>query len=241
MFKITLSPGHGKNTPGKRCPDDSMREWEFNCAVVTKMIDLFSHYKDVAVKRLDDPTGKVDISVEKRAQTSNNWNADYHLDVHANAAGDNWSDVNGIETFSYKLSGTSFEIAKKLQKALINATGLKDRGVKNGDCFYMVNTTKAPANLVECGFMTNKNEAALLKSDAYRDKVANTLVEAITSHFKLQKVQEQPKPVEKPKEPIKPDGKLHKVQVGAFSDPKNADKLAEELKKKGYNPFIVKG
>ncbi|WP_026572511.1 N-acetylmuramoyl-L-alanine amidase [Bacillus sp. UNC438CL73TsuS30] len=235
LFKITLSPGHGLHTPGKRTPD-GMHEWEFNAAVVTKMIDLFSHYKDVAVKRLDDPTGKNDIPLETRAKASNNWNADYHLDVHANAAGDTWSDAHGIETFSFGLSGKSFEIAKVLQKALVNGTGLADRGVKNGDWLYMVRTTKAPANLVECGFMSNKNEAALLKSDAYREKIANTLVNAIAGYFKLEKVKEDPKPAAKPKT----DAGIHKVQVGAFSDPKNAEKLAEELKKKGYKSFIVK-
>lgn len=238
MFKITLSPGHGMNTPGKRCPDNSMHEWEFNSAVVSKMIDLFSYYKDVAVKRLDDSTGKLDVPLEKRAQMSNNWNADYHLDVHANAAGDKWSDAHGIETFSYGLSGKSYEIAKKLQKALIDATGLADRGVKNGDWLYMVRTTKAPANLVECGFMSNKDEAKLLKSDAYREKVATALVNVIADHFNLEK--EKPKETTKPVEKPKTEGKLHKVQVGSFSDPKNAEKLADELKKKGYKPFIVK-
>lgn len=33
--------------------------------------------------------------------------------------------------------------------------------------------------------------------------------------------------------------RLYRVQVGAFSNKKNAEKLAEELKKKGYNNFIV--
>jgi N-acetylmuramoyl-L-alanine amidase len=235
MFKITLSPGHGLNTPGKRTPD-GMHEWEFNAAVVTKMIDLFSHYKDVAVKRLDDPTGKIDVPLEKRAEISNGWGANYHLDVHANAAGNDWSSAHGIETFSYGLSGKSYEIAKVLQKSLIKDTGLSDRGVKNGDWLYMIRTTKAPANLVECGFMSNKDEAKLLKSDAYREKVANTLVDAIAGYFKLEKVKETPKPAAKPKT----DGSVHRVQVGAFSDPKNAEKLAAELEKKGYKPFIVK-
>lgn len=199
MFKMTLSGGHGKDTPGKRTPD-GMREWEFNGAVVAEMIKLLSHYKNVAVKRLDDPTGKVDIALSTRAATSSDWGADYHLDVHANAFGENWNDANGIETFSYDLSGTGFQIAKKLQKALIQATGLKDRGVKDGSSLYMIRKPKATANLVECGFMTNKKEAALLKSDDYRKKVAAALVEAIADHFNL--VKETPR-VEPKKEETK--------------------------------------
>ena len=188
MFKITLSPGHGLNTPGKRSPD-GMHEWEFNSSVVSKMIDLLSHYKEVAVKRLDDPTGKIDIPLSKRVETSNNWGANFHLDVHANAAGNGgWCDAHGIESFSYGLSGKSYEIAKVLQKHLISETGLTDRGVLNGDWLYMVRNTKAPACLVECGFMTNKTEAALLKSDSYRSRIAGALVDAIAEVFKLVKV-----------------------------------------------------
>lgn len=237
MFKITLSPGHGINTPGKRTPD-GMHEWEFNSAVVSKMIELFAHYKDVAVKRLDDPTGKVDIPLDKRVRTSNDWGANYHLDVHANAAGNGgWYDAaHGIETFSYKMSGKSFEIAKNLQKALVQATGLSDRGVQNGDWLYMVKNTKSPANLVECGFMTNHDEAKLLKSDAYREKVANALVLAIADQFDLKK--EALKPAPKPTAP-KADGKLYKVQVGAFSNKDNAEKLLKDLANKGHKGFIT--
>jgi N-acetylmuramoyl-L-alanine amidase len=188
MFKISLSAGHGRDTAGKRCPDNSMHEWEFNSSVVSKMIDLFSHYKDTAVLRLDDPTGKVDIPLADRAKRSNDWGANYHLDVHGNAFGAGWNDAHGIETYSYKLSGSSFEIGKKLQASLIAATGLTNRGVKDGSTsLYMISQTNAPANLVECGFMTNPAEAALLKSDDYRTKVANALVGAIASHFNLSK------------------------------------------------------
>ncbi|WP_347343190.1 SPOR domain-containing protein [Peribacillus frigoritolerans] len=43
------------------------------------------------------------------------------------------------------------------------------------------------------------------------------------------------------KEDVKVKKSLHKVQVGAFNDEKNAAKLAAELKKKGYSVNIVKG
>jgi N-acetylmuramoyl-L-alanine amidase len=240
MFKISLSPGHGIGTPGKRTPD-GMHEWEFNSSVVSKMIELFSHYKDTAVIRLDDPTGQRDIPLKERADRSNNWGANYHLDVHANAFGTGWNDAHGIETFSYKLSGASFEIAKKLQAALIAATGLTNRGVKdaseNGAGYYMICKTKAPANLCECGFMTNQAEATLLKSDSYRTKVANALVGAIADHFKLVKVVPAVKPI--PPKEVPKTNVLYRVQVGAFADKTNADKLVAELKSKGYSVIVT--
>lgn len=240
MFKISLSPGHGKDTPGKRVPDNSMHEWEFNSAVVSKMISLLSHFKDVAVLRLDDPTGKVDIPIQDRAKRSNDWGANYHLDVHANAAGDGWSDAHGIETFAYHLSGHSFEMGKVLQKHLIAATGLTDRGVKDGSDLYMVRVTKANANLVECGFMTNSREAALLKSDQYRTIVANALVDAIVEAYKLEKVAPTPPPPAPAPKPAPPVSKtIYRVQVGAFGDRSNAENLLKDLKAKGFDGVIV--
>jgi N-acetylmuramoyl-L-alanine amidase len=242
MFKISLSAGHGLTTPGKRTPD-GMHEWEFNSAVVSIMVLLLSHYKDVAVLRLDDPTGKTDIPLKDRANRSNGWGANYHLDVHANAAGVGWSDAHGIETFSYKLSGQSFEIAKVLQKYLIAATGLSDRGVKDGSDLYMVNSTKAPANLVECGFMSNKNEAALLKSDDYRNKVANALVNAIADYFKLVKVvplaqaqaQAQTKAYSLDSTPTKAPGKYRLAKLIDTDDPN----VIEQYKKDGYRVIAL--
>jgi N-acetylmuramoyl-L-alanine amidase len=238
MFKISLSAGHGKDTPGKRCPDNSMHEWQFNSAVVSKMVDLLSHYKDVAVQRLDDPTGAQDIPLAERAKRSNDWGANFHLDVHANAFGESWNDAHGIETYSYKLSGESFKIAQVLQAELIKATGLTNRGVKDGSDLYMVRTTKAPACLVECGFMTNPKEAALLKSDSYRFTVAQALVRAIVDYFKL--VAATPQPQRKPTEPAPPVSKtIYRVQVGAFSDRTNAENLAKSLKDKGFEAVIT--
>jgi N-acetylmuramoyl-L-alanine amidase len=229
MFKISLSAGHGLTTPGKQTPD-GMHEWEFNSAVVSKMVQLFSFYKDVAVLRLDDPTGKTDIPLKDRAARSNGWGANYHLDVHANAAGATWSDAHGIETFSYKLSGQSYEIGKVIQKYLIQATGLTDRGVKDGSDLYMVNSTKAPANLAECGFMSNKNEAALLKSEDYRTKVAQALVNAIADYFKLVKVTPQVQAYSLDPIPVKNPTMYRLAKLLDTTD----QKVIEQSKKDGY-------
>jgi len=42
------------------------------------------------------------------------------------------------------------------------------------------------------------------------------------------------KPIQEPK-----SGKLYKVQVGAFGEVANAERLAAELKSKGYATYIV--
>jgi N-acetylmuramoyl-L-alanine amidase len=231
MFKITLSAGHAKTTPGKQTPDGTMKEWEFNAAVVKYLMAELANYEGVAVLRLDDPTGKRDIPLQERSDRANAWGANVHIDIHANAFGCTWNDVGGIETYVYKTKPKeAVALAQKVQANLIKATGLKDRGVKAAD-LHMLRETKMTAILVECGFMTNREEAELLKCDNYRRIVARAILDGLVSQYKLKK---KAKPQQKPS-----DGKLYRVQVGAFSDRKNAERLAEELKKKGYPAIIV--
>jgi len=239
LLKISLDAGHGLNTPGKRCPDNSMHEWEFNSKVVEYIIKELSHYAGVATLRVDDPTGKTDVPLTTRTNQVNNWGSNLHISVHANAFGSTWNDAHGIETEVYttiKENSETYAIAKAVQTSLIKATGLTNRGVKKQD-LHMVRETHMPAILIEHPFMTNKKEAALLKSDDFRKKCALAIVKALVGYYKLKKTSSTP--VSKPVQSEKNDA-LHKVQLGAFKDPNNAKKLQAELKKKGYDAIIVK-
>jgi len=69
---------------------------------------------------------------------------------------------------------------------LVKATKRNDRGIKTAN-FAVLRETSMPAILVECGFMTNKEEAALLKSDAYRQTCASAIVRGLANMYGLKK------------------------------------------------------
>lgn len=187
MLKLSLDAGHGRNTPGKRTPDDSLREWEFNNEVVKLIMSELKKYDGVTTKRFDDPTGETDIPLSTRTKNINQWNSDLHISIHANAFGSTWNDANGIETFVFKTTlKDAVGIAKVVQSELVKATGLKDRGVKAGD-LHMVRETNMTAILVEHPFMTNKKEAELLKSKAFQKDCSLAIVKAIASRYILKK------------------------------------------------------
>lgn len=229
-----LDAGHGLNTPGKRCPDDSMREFHFNSKVAEYARELLEQYENVQVDFAHDPSGKRDVPLSERTNKANKWKADVYFSIHANAFGNGWNSAEGIETYVYTSKPKeAMQLAANVQNHLIRETGRRNRGVKAAN-FQVLRETKMTAVLAECGFMTNKEEAALLKSDSYRRKCAVAIVKGIVETYKLKK-KAQPK---SPSTTI--SGKvLHKVQVGAFSDLKNAERLADELKKKGYPVYIV--
>ncbi|UQD53295.1 N-acetylmuramoyl-L-alanine amidase [Bacillus methanolicus] len=216
MFKISLSAGHAKTTPGKQTPDGSMKEWEFNSAVVKYLMADLANYENVAVLRLDDPTGQRDIPLQERSDRANAWGANVHIDIHANASGAVWSDARGIETYVYTTRlKEAVSLAQKVQANLIKATGLKDRGVKAAD-FHMLRETKMTAILVECGFMTNKEEAKLLKSDNYRRIVAGAILAALVEQFGLKK-----------------KAKKEETKVASYQLSEQENKMIDELKKLG--------
>jgi N-acetylmuramoyl-L-alanine amidase len=222
MKKLILDAGHGIDTPGKRVPDNSMHEWEFNAKVAYYVSVMLVNYDGVQVQFTHDPTGKVDIPLAKRTDYANRWGADVLVSIHANASGNEWSEANGIETFVYtEASKNSLGLAQLMQKYLIEETGLKDRGVKKEN-LHMVRETKMPSCLVECGFMTNHKEADLLKSDSYRKKCAAAITKGIVEYLGL-------KPKVVPVKPKTSEVKSFRLVTGTFTDRVAAEKLADEI------------
>lgn len=227
-MKIMLDAGHGYNTPGKRSPD-GMQEYDFNRKVASEAKVLLEKYKGINVYCAH--SDERDVPLKERTDKANQLGADCYVSIHANAYGTSWNNVRGIESFVYTTKpAEAFDLAEKIQKKLIVATGLPNRGVKTAD-FYVLRETRMTAILIECGFMTNQEDCRLLRSVEYRKTCAEAIVEGIKEKYSLQLVHSGAAD--------KTDGRLYRVQIGAFSQKKNADALAEKLKKEGYEAIVV--
>ncbi|MBS4195316.1 N-acetylmuramoyl-L-alanine amidase [Lederbergia citri] len=247
-LKVIIDAGHSNNTPGKRAPDDSMREHHFNAAVTRYLDAELTNYEGVSTKFTHDPTGKNDVALKARTDAANSWKADVFVSIHANALAGKWHTGGGIETFVYKTNPKEARaLATKVQAELIELTGLRNRGVKTAD-FHVLRESKMTAILVECGFMDNREELALLKSDDYRRKCAQAIANGLIAQYGLKRKKvvvtpTKPAPV-KPQStapkptPAKPT-KLYRVQIGAYSKKANADAEAAKAKRAGYTPYIA--
>lgn len=178
---VGIDNGHGKNTPGKRTPDDSMREWEFNYATAKYLKEEleFNNFKTLMVSDTSE-----DSPLRTRANKANGSKVDILVSIHANANTGTWGDANGIETFAFKPGTKGDKLAKLIQEELIKATGLRDRGVKY-DNLFITREMNMPSILCECGFMDNKKEAELLKSDSFRKKCAKAICMGICTYFNV--------------------------------------------------------
>lgn len=239
-YKIAIDNGHGYNTAGKRTPvmsdGKAIREWEFNHPTAKKLEQVL---KRCGLKTLLVSDTKEDTPLATRVNRANNAKADVFVSIHYNAYQGKWGSHGGVEVHHHKTSTKGKKLAQLVQKELVKATGLRDRGIKDYN-FYVTRQTTMPAILCECGFMDNLEEAKLMLNEDYQWKVAEAIARGVCSYLGVKYVP-KPEPKPQPKPAPKPTGNvLHKVQVGAFADPKNAEKLADELKEKGYNTYIVK-
>lgn len=222
-MRIAIDAGHGPETAGKRTPDDSMREFHFNSVTARYVREELLKYEGVEVLFTHADDGSRDVPLRERTDKANAWKADALVSIHANAYGSGWNDAQGIETFVYTpRPAEAVRLAEAVQQRLLLETGRRNRGVK-ADNLHMVRETDMTAILVECGFMTNKAEAELLKSDSYRRACAKAIAEGLAEVYglKLKVVAATPPAKEY-------SGKFKDVPDGHY-----AKKATEELAAKG--------
>jgi N-acetylmuramoyl-L-alanine amidase len=109
-------------------------------------------------------------------------------------------------------------------------TGVQDRGKKSAN-FHMLRESKMKAILTENLFVSNGSDATKLKDDSFLDKIAQGHINGLASYLGLKKIA-IPTPT------LPKEGKLYKVQVGAFEHKENAEALANDLIKLGYRPLV---
>jgi N-acetylmuramoyl-L-alanine amidase len=239
-FKIACDAGHYKYTTGNRVPKkldgNQTSEWVLNDRVARHFADAAKQYEGVELLRVDDTTGKTDVSLFERCKRANEFGADFYLSIHHNA-GANLTTAGGIEAYSYTTSAKGKEYRDAIYDACIAAGGLKGNRAtpKKEARYYVLRYTVAPSALIEYGFMDSTKDAPVILQEEYSKKVAYATMEAIAKVVGLRKKAVETKPEAKPKE----SGVIYRVQVGAFSIKDNAVKLKNDLQKAGFDAFVV--
>ena len=185
---IALDAGHGMNTAGKRCMKSldpgQTREWYLNDRIIDMVEAKLKNY-DCTVLRVDDTTGKKDISLANRVKAANDAKATIYLSMHHNA-GLSGRKGGGTVVFYYSSDPKRPIQAKKLYDAIVSKTKLvgnrSQKVVKKA--FYVIKNTSMPAFLVENGFMDGPDDVPIILSNDHAQKttvgVVNFLVDILS-------------------------------------------------------------
>jgi N-acetylmuramoyl-L-alanine amidase len=157
------------------------REYLFNREVVTMMMSMLEELHLRAYQLVPEEN---DISLSARVARANKLNKTnicVLVAVHSNAYGDGlrFTSPRGIESYYYESSEPGRRIAEVFQENLIQITGWRDRGVRRGN-FQIIRESAMPAILTENGFYTNREQCEYLLDPAWRKRIAEAHVEAIT-------------------------------------------------------------
>jgi N-acetylmuramoyl-L-alanine amidase CwlD len=175
---IVIDPGHGGSDTGAM--QRGLVEKELTLDISDRLRSLLvargwlvkmTRDSDVDVF---EPNDSAHDELQARCDIANRAGARMFISVHVNSYTS--GSLNGTTTYYYK--GVDLSLAQAIHSRLIESLGTADRGVRKEN-FYVIHHTVMPATLVETAFMSNAADAQLLRSPAWRQKVAGAIADGV--------------------------------------------------------------
>ena len=182
---IALEDGHGGIDAGAKSGKYKEDEINLSIAKKTKVLLENAGAKVIMTRDGDYDLASKDAKVrkkedmKKRMEIVNQEDVDLFISIHLNAYPN--PNVKGAQAFYQKDNEVARTFAQIMQKHLKILTGTK-MTCKQGD-YYILNNAKKIGVLVECGFLSNAQDRALLIQEDYQKKLAKTLYEGISEYF----------------------------------------------------------
>lgn len=175
---VVIDAGHGGIDPGKVGINGAL-EKDINLEIAKKL-QQFLEQEDVdVVLTRDSDAGLYDENasnkkvqdMKRRVELIETTKPIVTVSIHQNSYHEEY--VHGAQTFYYTGSEQSKILAEKIQQALLNGVDKDNtREAKANDSYYLLKKTSSPIIIVECGFLSNRDEAQKLASDYYQEKLA---------------------------------------------------------------------
>ena len=194
-MKVLIDAGHGIDTPGKRSPDGSFREYLWNRQVADLVIEGLRASgidADLVVTETNDITLRTRaMRVNKICDRLGTGNV-ILVSIHANAAGNGKSWMNGKGWSCYTTPGKTKGDALAECFYDVFAKAFPDRRMRrdlsDGDSdieapFYILVKTRCPAVLLENFFYDNREECIWLLRDDTKKRIAEAIVAGLKKYL----------------------------------------------------------
>ena len=181
---ILIDSGHGGIDPGV-VGIGGVKEKDINLKIAKELAGALEKkgYKAVLIRKDDnglydaESKNKKVQDMQKRCAMIKEEKPLLTVSIHQNSYQD--AQIHGAQVFYYSHSEEGKRMAEVMQKALLKADEENTRQAKANDTYYLLKRTEVPTIIVECGFLSNPEEAAKLVSPKYQEKLAEAIAEGI--------------------------------------------------------------
>ena len=200
---VVLDPGHG----GKDSGAVGKRKVYEKKAVLSIANRVKKHLEAKKIKVRLTRTTDTYLTLQQRSDYAAKAGADLFISIHADGAAD--PSAHGVETFAMTAAGCDSSnhygqggnksagkgnrhdaanavLGFSIQSNLVKTSKRSDRGLRRAR-FAVLKNAPCPAALVECGFLTNPAEEALMIDPNYREDVARGISNGIIGYMTLVK------------------------------------------------------
>lgn len=193
--EVIIDPGHGGHDPGK-IGVNKAQEKDINLKIALKVKDylekegitvLLTRETDQGLESASAANKKIE-DMKARVEMINSVKPKIVVSIHQNSYSD--EAVKGAQVFYYSHSEEGEEMAKVMQEAVRELDPDNHREVKANDTYYILKRTEVPTIIVECGFLSNWEEAEKLVDEEYQEQTAEAVTKGIMSCIGKEKSEE---------------------------------------------------
>lgn len=175
---VVVDPGHGGFDPGK-IGINGVQEKDVNLSIAKRVQEyLEANDIEVVMTREEDEDLSQGEGSHKKVRDMKNRialieqaSAVLAVSIHQNSYPQEY--VRGAQVFYHGSSKEGEQLAKILQEQIVKKADRENkRQIKANNSYYLLKKTGVPIVIVECGFLSNKEEAQKLSSSRYQDRMA---------------------------------------------------------------------
>ncbi len=173
---VVIDAGHGGKDPGA-ISILGFYEKSVNLSVARKVARLLEQ-RGLRVKMTR--TSDYFVELKERAAIANRLRADLFVSIHSDSFPK--SSRRGYTVYIARSASSSSRRAASSIVRSMSGTGLNSFGVQTAG-YHVLTGTRGPAVLVELGYLSNRREAALLRSSSFQNRLAHAVADGISDYF----------------------------------------------------------
>jgi N-acetylmuramoyl-L-alanine amidase len=176
-IRICIDPGHGGPDTGALGPL-ATAERDVNLLQSVRLGEILKEAGYQVFYTREDENGP---GLYERAPMAVQRGADFFLSVHHNSTSDGTDPfaVRGTETYFYNRGGK--ELGRFIHPYLLEATGIRDGGLKFGN-FAVLRNNAVPSILLEIDYLIIPEAEARILSDDFRNRVGRAVLEGLEAY-----------------------------------------------------------